>query len=100
MFVVTDLTADAVVAVDDVVVAVGANWCSAFGFLLSESERLADEDLSCRLDSLLMLISSPSTSLSSSGMYSDERRLGDLDRPEFGVEILSDEVLRFVVRIR
>ena len=94
MFVVTDLTADAVVAVDDVVVAVGANWCSAFGFLLSESERLADED------SLLTLISSSSTSLSSSGMYSDERRLGDLDRPEFGVEILSDEVLRFVVRTR
>jgi hypothetical protein len=96
MFVVADLTV--VVVVNDV--AGGADCCSAFGFLLSESERLADEDLSRRLDSLLTLISSSSTSSSSSGMYSDERRLGDLDRPEFGVEILSDEVLRFVVRIR
>jgi hypothetical protein len=28
-------------------------------------------------------------------MYSDDKRLGDLDRPEFGVEMLSDDVLRF-----
>ena len=33
-----------------------------------------------------------SLSASSSSMYSDEIRLGDRERPEFGVEMFSDEV--------
>ena len=72
--------------------------------LLADPGSILDPDLPVcesdrRLESLLM--TSSSSRSSSSGMYSDDRRLGDRDLPEFGVEMLSDDVRRFVVgRIR